>query len=146
MLYGTYAHRNFPILTTEALQGKRLEVCWGLYSVEGEAGRHKMWCPCKVLRVADGCSNKGNHGKPEQARARNLLPAGALLVEWEPDPDRNEEHATVMWLVLHPDKWAGRGYSGHLAWRWDPRDLPSNSNNSRSKRARRASDDCMSDD
>ena len=47
-----------PPLTTEALQGKRLEVCWGLYSVEGEAGRHKMWCPCKVLRVADGCSLK----------------------------------------------------------------------------------------
>ena len=128
---------NGPPLTTEALTGKRLEVCWGTYRLEESGERTKMWCPCKVLRVADGESDKGSHGKAESGRARNLLPAGALLVEWEPDPERGEENATVMWLVLHPDKWAGRGYSGHLAWRWDPRDMPSQGAAQRQKRARR---------
>ena len=31
--------------------------------------------------------------------------SGALLVEWEPDADRGEDEATVMWVVLHPSKW-----------------------------------------
>ena len=79
-----------------------------------------MWCPCKVMRVADGTSHVGNHGKGEQARAKKILPAGALLVEWEPDPDRGEPEASVMWLVLHPERW---NRQGHLAWRWDPRQI-----------------------
>ena len=71
---------NGPPLTTEALMDKRLEICWGLYRDE-EGKRVSMWCPCKVKRVADGQGDKGTHGKPESARARALLPAGALLVE-----------------------------------------------------------------
>jgi hypothetical protein len=128
---------NGPPLTTDALTSKRLEVCWGGYRVEGKEGRTKMWCPCKVLRVADGETAYGRHGQAESARARKLLPAGAVLVEWEPDHERGEHHATVMWLVLHPDRWAGRGASGHLAWRWDPRDMPSQSAGPSARRARR---------
>jgi hypothetical protein len=128
-----------PAFTTEALTGKRLEVCWGTYRLEESGERTKMWCPCKVLRVADGESDKGSHGKGESSRASKLLPAGALLVEWEPDPERGEENATVMWLVLHPDKWSGQGYSGHLAWRWDPRDMPSQIAQ-KAKRVRRRDD------
>ena len=41
-----------------------------------------MLCPCAVLRVADGGSDKGAHGKNESSRARKLLPAGAILVQW----------------------------------------------------------------
>ena len=107
-----------PALTTEALAGRRLEVCWGTYYDKGK--RVKMWCPCKVKRVADGAADKGRHGQAESARAKKILPAGALLVEWDPDPEREEEEATVMWLVLHPDNW---NHEGHLAWRWHPEDL-----------------------
>ena len=85
-----------------------------------------MWCPCKVLRVADGKTDKGQHGqqdKTESNRAQKLTPAGALLVEWEPDPDRDEHVASVMWVVVHPDRWAGKGANGHLAWRWHPEEL-----------------------
>ena len=61
--------------------------------------------------------------KTESSRAKKLTPAGALLVEWEPDPNRDEEVATVMWVVVHPERWAGRGANGHLAWRWHPEEL-----------------------
>ena len=79
-----------------------------------------------MLRVADGVTDKGQHGqedKTESSRVKKLTPAGALLVEWDPDPKRGEEHATVMWVVLHPERWAGRGANGHLAWRWHPEEL-----------------------
>ena len=109
-----------PALTTAALLGRRLEICWGTYYEEGKKERIKMWCPCTVKKVADGESNKGSHGKAESDRARKILPAGALLVEWEPDADRGEDEATVMWVVLHPSKW---NKDGHLAWRWHPQEL-----------------------
>ena len=109
-----------PALTTEALTGKRLEICWGTYRTTEGGERTAMWCPCAVLRVADGGSDKGAHGKNESSRARKLLPARAILVQWAPDPERGEEEATVMWLVLHPERWNG---NGHLAWRWDAAEL-----------------------
>ena len=74
-----------------------------------------------MKRVADGENDKGRHGQPESSRARKILPAGAVLVTWDPDEDRGEAE-TVMWLVLHPDKWNGQG---HLAWRWHPDELES---------------------
>ena len=43
-----------------------------------------------------------------------------VLVRWDPDADRKELEATVMWLVLRPDKWNG---DAHLAWRWHPDEL-----------------------
>ena len=75
--------------------------------------RTAMLCPCAALRVVDGGSDKGAIGKSESSRARKLLPAGAILVQWDPDPDRGEEEATAIWLVLHPDRWNG---NGHSAW------------------------------
>ena len=65
--------------------------------------------------MADGKVDKGRHGQAESAQVRKILPAGALLVEWEPDPERGEDSATVMWLVLHPDKW---NKEGHLQAIW----------------------------
>ena len=122
-----------PALSSAALAGRRLEICWGTYYVEGQKGREKMWCPCTVRRVADGEADKGRHAQAESAQARKILPAGALLVEWEPDPERGEDSATVMWLVLHPDKW---NKEGHLAWRWHPAELQEGQQQSASKRAR----------
>ena len=75
----------------------------------------------------------GSHGKAESDRARKILPAGALLVEWEPDHDRGEEKATVMWLVLSPDKW---NKDSHLAWRWHPAELQKVQEQDARKRAR----------
>ena len=112
--------------------GKQLEVCWGTYYVNGK--RVKMWCPCKVVRLADGSTDKGRHGNTTSSQARKILPAGALLVEWEPDPVRGETTATVMWLVLHPNKWNG---DAHLAWRWHPAELRRQEEQSAAKRARR---------
>ncbi|KAL1530203.1 hypothetical protein AB1Y20_001119 [Prymnesium parvum] len=110
-----------PPLTSESLLNKRLEVLWGAY-VLPDGSRTQMWCPCTVLRVADGTGDKGSHGKAESSRARKLLPAGAVLVQWDPDRDRGEEEATVMWLVLSPSKWTTK-WEGHLAWRWHPDEL-----------------------
>lgn len=123
-----------PALSSAALGGRQLEICWGTYYVEGQEGRQKMWCPCTVKRVADGAADKGRHGQAESAQARKILPAGALLVEWEPDPERGEDSATVMWLVLHPDKW---NKDGHLAWRWHPAELQEGQQQSAGKRTRR---------
>ena len=38
-----------PALSSAALAGRRLEICWGTYYVEGQKGREKMWCPCTVV-------------------------------------------------------------------------------------------------
>ena len=79
-----------------------------------------MLCPCAVLRVADSGSHKDAHGKSECSRARKLLPAGAILVQWDLDPKRSEEEATVIWLVPHLERLNG---NGDLAWRWDAAEL-----------------------
>ena len=113
-----------PNFCAEVLVGRRLEICWGTYYVEDEQGqqkRVKMWCPCKVTRVADGETDKGRHAHPPpKKRAKMIVRKGALLVEWEPDPERGEATTTLMWLVLHEDKW---NKDGHLAWRWHPDEL-----------------------
>lgn len=107
-----------PELNNE-LVGCQLEVCWGTYYLEGK--RVKMWCPCKVMRVADGVTDTGRHAHaPPKKRSKTILKAGALLVEWEPDAERGEEEATLMWLVLASSKW---NKDGHLAWRWHPDEL-----------------------
>ena len=45
-----------------------------------------------------------------------------VLVEWEPDPEREETEATLMWLLLdpRPGKWNG---DAHRAWRYHPAEL-----------------------
>jgi hypothetical protein len=85
-----------PALTS-ALVGKLLEICWGNYiSTVDNKTKVKMWCPAKVVRVADGESDKGMDGKPLSERAIKLAPRGMVLVEWEPDPERGEPVAKTM--------------------------------------------------
>ena len=102
--------------------GTLLEICWGKYKSTADGSTVKMWCPCKVMRVADGDTDKGRNGQPLSAGARKLAPRGMVLVEWEPDPERGEKEATTMWLLLdpRPGKWNG---DGHRAWRYHPEQL-----------------------
>ena len=103
-------------------RGTQLEVCWGLYKATEDNSNVKMWCPCKVLRVADGDTDKGRDGQALSAGARKLAPRGMVLVEWEPDPERGETESTTMWLLLdpRPGKWNG---DGHRAWRYHSDEL-----------------------
>ena len=104
----------------------QLEVCWGTYKSTVDGTNVKMWCPCVVKRVADGETDKGRDGQYFSARAKKLAPRGMVLVEWEPDPDRGETEATLMWLLLDPraersgGKWNG---DSHRAWRFHPAEL-----------------------
>ena len=62
--------------------------------------------------MADGLTDK------RSARARKILPAGALLWAWDADPEFDEP-AGEQWLILRPDKWNGQQ---HYSWRFDPRE------------------------
>ena len=55
----------------------------------------------RVARVADGLSDK------QSPRAKKLLPAGAVLWEWDADPEFDEP-AGAQWLMLLPKKWNPR--------------------------------------
>ena len=77
------------------LVGKRLEVCWP-YKENGQT--IKIWASGTVRRVADGINDKSS------ARAKKILPAGAVLWAWEADPEFDEP-AGEKWLVLIPKKW-----------------------------------------
>ena len=87
-----------------------------------------MWCPCKVVRVADGETDKGTNNSRLTSACRTLAPRGMLLVEWEPDPDRGEKEATQCWYLLDPKKWQGHArnvWAGdvHRGWRFHPAEL-----------------------
>ena len=76
--------------------------------------------------VADGETDKGRDGEYFSARARKLAPRGMVLVEWEPDHERGEKEATLMWLLLQPPPRAQvrslvRGGKWKLEWRLAPR-------------------------
>ena len=92
------------------LVGKRLEVCWP-YKEDGKT--IKIWASGTVKRVADGLADKAS------ARAKKILPAGALLWGWDADPEYNEP-AGEKWLVLLPHKW---NKQVQYAWRFDPCEL-----------------------
>ena len=66
-----------------------------------------------------------------------IIISGALVVAvwqwWRSRGDRGEEKATVMWLVLSPDKW---NKDSHLAWRWHPAELQKVQEQDARKRAR----------
>lgn len=79
-----------------------------------------MWCSAKVLRVADGETDRGSDGKEFNTRARALAPRGMVLLEWEADADRDEE-ATQCWYLLNPGKW--NKDSAHRGWRFHPEEL-----------------------
>ena len=93
------------------LVGKWLEVCWPYKDKDGKTV--KIWASGKVKRVADGLTDT------RSARAKKILPAGALLWAWEADAEYNEA-AGEQWMVLLPQKW-----NKHVqySWRFDPREL-----------------------
>ena len=95
------------------MQEARLEICWKYYSTETDEPL-LIWSPCEVVKVADGTSDKASE------RCKKMLPAGAVLVKWAEDKDR-EEKETLGWKVLLPKKFNKHTQYG---WRYDPRDVP----------------------
>ena len=95
----------------QSLVGKWLEVRWK-YTNKDTGEPEYIWSTGKVVRVADGLADK------RSARAKKILPAGALLWAWEADADF-EEKAGEQWLILLPDKWNRQVQYG---WRYDPRE------------------------
>ena len=63
--------------------------------------------------MADGLTDKSS------ARAKKILPAGAILWAWDADPAYNEP-AGEQWLILLPQKWNAQVQYG---WRYDPCEL-----------------------
>ena len=102
------------------LVGARLEICWHYTSTEDNKTKVPIWCPCKVVRIADGETDKGSNNKAFSDHARAIAPRGMMLVEWEADPDRNEPVTTV-WYLLDPRKW--NADRTHRAWRFHPEEL-----------------------
>ena len=99
----------------QQLVGKRLEVLWK-YHVEATGEAHYIWSPVTVTRIADGLTDK------RSAKARSILPGGAVLVAWDADP-AFEEAAGEQWLVLLPNKWNPTTHRTVYSWRFDPREL-----------------------
>jgi hypothetical protein len=96
----------------QSLVGKEIEVLWKYFHKDTKEP-HLIWAAGKILRVADGLNDT------RSARAKKLLPAGALLWAWEADADR-EEMAGEQWLVLLPRKWKRQQ---HYSWRYAPAEL-----------------------
>ena len=96
----------------QSLVGKLLEVCWKY--VDKDTGEPALiWSPGRVERVADGLTDT------RSARAKKILPAGALLWRWEADKDFDEQ-AGEAWLILLPNKF---NRHVHYGWRYDPSQL-----------------------
>ena len=81
--------------------GKWIEVRWR-YTDKDTGEYIYIWSPGKVVRVADGLTDK---------TGKKLLPAGAVLWAWEPGEK---------WLTLRKDKFNEQVWYG---WRLDPREL-----------------------
>ena len=67
----------------------------------------KIWASGRVVRVADGLTDK------KSPRARKILPAGALLWGWDEDKEYGEKTGE-QWLILLPEKW---NQQTQYAWR-----------------------------
>ena len=101
-----------PPTFDQSLVGKQLEVRWKYHNKDtGEPVF--IWSSGRVTRVADGFTDK------RSARAKKILPAGALLWAWDADADFGEQ-AGEQWLILLPDKW---NRQVHYGWRYDPAQL-----------------------
>lgn len=98
----------------QALVGKWIELLWPYTVKEGATKGEKklIWTPGRVVRVADGLTDR-------KVRGRKLLPAGALLWAWEADPEFDEAPGE-QWMILLPSKWKQQQVYG---WRYDPREL-----------------------
>ena len=90
------------------------------------------------MRVADGLTNT------RSARAKKILPAGALLWAWDADPEF-EEVAGEQWLILLPDKWNPRTHKQVYSWRFDPRELGATEARERDQRRKQARPDAYHD-
>ena len=99
----------------QALVGKRLEVLWKYFNKDTNEP-HMIWSTGRVVRVADGLTDK------RSSRAKKVLPAGAVLWAWDADPDFDEQ-AGEQWLFLLPKKWNPRTHKQVYSWRFDPREL-----------------------
>ena len=97
----------------ERLVGKRLEVLWRYFDKENDGKAVLIWATGRVTRIADGLQNK------RSSKAKKVLPAGALLWEWDADPEFDEK-AGERWLILLPKKW---NKHVHYGWRFDPREF-----------------------
>ena len=82
-------------------------------TADGERKAHLIWATGRVARAADGLTDK------RSSRAKKILPAGALLWEWDANPQFDEQ-AGEQWLILLPKKW---NTQQQYAWRFDPREL-----------------------
>ena len=91
--------------------GKRFEVCWPYKLPDGTTV--KVWASGTCRRVADGLTDKTS------ARAKKILPAGAVLWGWDADPEYDEV-AGEKWLILRPSNW---NRTVQYAWRYDPCEL-----------------------
>ena len=52
-------------------------------------------------------------------QSTELLPPGAVRIEWPKDADFEEEQ-TLVWSILKPEDWA---QNVPLGWRWTPEQL-----------------------
>ena len=98
----------------QQLVGKRIEVLWKYFNKDTNEPM-LIWATGRVTRVADGLTDT------KSARAKKLLPAGAVLLAWDADPDFGEV-AGEQWLTLLP-KRLNPPHQVVYGWRYDPRDL-----------------------
>jgi len=98
----------------QRLVGKRIEILWKYFNKETNEPM-LIWATGRVARVADGLTDT------RSARAKKLLPAGAVLWAWDADPEFGEV-AGEMWLPLLPKKW-NPPHQVVYGWRYDPREL-----------------------
>ena len=77
-----------------------------------------IWTEGRITRVADGLTDT------RSARARKILPAGAVLWAWDADasPDAGE-NGGERWLVLLPNKWNPSSGTCPYGWRFTPKEL-----------------------
>ena len=94
------------------LVGKWLEVRWKYIDKDTKEPMY-IWITGKVLRVADGLTDK------RSKRAQKVLPAGMVLWAWDADPEF-DELAGEQWLPLLPGKWNQQQW---YSWRYDPREF-----------------------
>ena len=95
--------------------GKQLEVLWR-YREVGTEKPHLIWSTGRVVRVADGKTDKRSKA------AKKILPAGMVLWAWDADPAFDEK-AGEQWLALLPNKFNPTTHKQVYSWRFDPREL-----------------------
>ena len=100
-----------------SLIGKHLEIRWRYWraAVEGERGKRKavdIWADGTVVQVAnDAADEKSPRFKiPAKFKGTN-----AVLVEWPPDPDREQPEPMFTWSLLTEQNWNKEAV---LGWRY----------------------------